>query len=85
MTLESGLECQPARGAVAQEFELPKGMVLEDEQPVFHITLDGGRGVDYKMNEPALVIIAKEPSNLSEYRQFAGRGCRRTGGSLSTS
>ena len=49
---------------------------LATETRIIHTTVIGGRGVDYKTNEPALVIIAKDPSNLSEYRQFAGRGCR---------
>ena len=50
---------------------------LQSEKRVLHVTMDGGRGVDFAMNSPALVIIIKDVRSLSEFRQLAGRGARK--------
>jgi hypothetical protein len=50
---------------------------LQSEKKILHVSVDGGRGVDFAMNTPAHVLIIKDIQSLSEFRQFAGRGARK--------
>ena len=56
--------------------ELLKLREPTSEKKILHISLDGIRGVDYRLGAPAHVIAAYDVPNITMLRQGGGRGAR---------
>ena len=56
--------------------ELLKLREPSSEKKILHISLDGIRGVDYRLGAPAHVVAAYNVPNITMLRQGGGRGAR---------